>query len=190
MTSADLIALVKKHPIAFACGLVVVLAGVWLYFDSGSIEAAQAAFNQKDQESRKIAANARATHGLAEQTEEMQAGMKQMEARVLRVADLANNLQVFYRLEAETGVKLVDARQNPLVKPKAGAPKTIYVAVPFTVMIQGNYAQVWSFLRRLETLPQFVRGNKLTLTKVESPGPGVAPDAMTANFTLEMLGTP
>lgn len=32
MTGADLIALIKKQPIAFACGLVVAVCGLLLYF--------------------------------------------------------------------------------------------------------------------------------------------------------------
>lgn len=190
MTGADLIALVKKQPIAFACGLVVVLCAVWLYFDSDGIDKARSDFEAKDKESKAIAANARSANGLAEQTAEMQAAAKQLESRLLRVADLANNLQIFYRLENDTGVKLVDARQNPIPTPKQGAPKTLYTTVPFGVTIQGSYAQVWSFIRRTETIPHFARVSRLTLSKVEPGANGVAPDSLNAVLTLELLGTP
>jgi len=190
MTGADLLALIKKHPIAFACALVVVLCGAWLYYDSDGVDQAQRDFEAKDKESKKIAANARSANGLAEQTAEMQAAAKQLESRLLRVADLANNLQIFYRLENETGVKLMDARQSPLPPVKPGTPKTLFTAIPFNVTIQGNYAQVWSFLRRIEAGPHFGRFTRLTLSKMEVTGSAVAPDSMSAVITLELLGTP
>lgn len=190
MTGADLIALIKKQPIAFACGLIVVLCAGWIYYDSDGVDNAQRDFEEKEKESKKIAANARSANGLAEQTAELQSAMKHVESHLLRVADLANNLQIFYRLETETGVKLVDARQNTLPTPKQGAPKTLYTAIPFSISIQGNYTQLWSFIRRVETIPQFGRFTRLTLTKVEGGGNEVAADTMTAVLTLELLGTP
>lgn len=190
MTGADLLALIKKQPIAFACGVVGLLCAVALYFRSDAVDEARTNFEAKDKESQAIAQNARHTSGLAEQTSEIQAAAKQLESRLVRAGDLANNLQFFYRLENETGVKLVDARQNPYQAPKQGAPKTLYIPVSFGLTLHGNYAQIWSFLRRIETGPHFARLDRLTLSKVELGAKDATPDLMNAVLTVELLGTP
>lgn len=190
MTGADLLALIKKHPIAAVCVVVSMLCGVAFYFRMDAIDAARAAFEAKDKESKAIAQNARHTNGLAEQAAEMQAAGKVIESRLIRAGDLANNLQVFYRLENETGVKLIDTRQNPLPAPKPGAPKTLYVPVSFSVTLQGTYPQVWSFLRRLETGTHFARFDRVSINKIEPGGKDAVSDQMSAVFTVELLGTP
>lgn len=190
MTGADLLALIKKHPIAAVCVLLCVLCAVAFYFRMDAIDEARAAFEAKDKESKAIAQNARHTTGLAEQVAELQAAGKTIESRLVRAGDLANNLQVFYRLENETGVKLIDARQNPLPAPKQNAPKTLYVPVSFSITMHGNYAQIWSFLRRLETGPHFARFDRVAIGKIETGAKDAAPDLMSAVFTVELLGTP
>jgi hypothetical protein len=189
MTGADLLALIKKQPIATACALVCVLCGIAFYFRMDAIDEARTAFEAKEKESRAIAQNARHTNGLAEQVAEMQAAGKAIESRLLRAGDLANNLQVFYRLENETGVKLIDARQNP-PSARQGAPKTLYVPVSFSVTMQGNYTQIWSFMRRLETGPHFARFERVAVGKVETVAKDAGSDIMSAVLTVELLGTP
>lgn len=196
MTGADLLALIKKQPIAFACGLVAVLCGIAFYFRSDVVDEAQRLFEEKDKESQKIALNARHTTGLAEQVQEIQAAAKQLESRLVHAGDLANNLQFFYRLENETGVKLIDVRQNSQPAAKQNAPKTLFVPVSFNLTLQGTYPQIWAFLRLVETGPHFARFDRLTVSKIEaggrteSGGGSAAPDQMNAAFTVELLGTP
>lgn len=195
MTGADLLALIKKHPIAFACGLLALACAVALYVRSDAVDEAQRLFEEKDKESQKIALNARHTTGLAEQVQEIQAEAKQLESRLLRAGDLANNLQFFYRLENESGVKLIDVRQNPLPAAKQNAPKTLFVPVSFNLTLQGTYPQIWTFLRRIETGPHFARFDRLTVAKLEgggrTEGGGAAgADQMNAVFTVELLGKP
>lgn len=189
MTGAHILALIKKQPIAFACGVVCLLCAVAFYFRMDAIDEARASFDARDKESKAVAQNARHATGLAEQVAEMQAAGKQVESRLVRASELANNLQLFYRLENETGVKLVDVHQNPLTAAKPGTPKALFVPVSFSLTLQGTYTQAWSFLRRLETGPHFARFDRLSLSKVggskESPS-----DQMNIVFTVEILGTP
>ena len=192
MTGADLIALVKKQPIAFGCGLIVVASGAALFFPREAVTNAQALFEEKEQEFQKIDANVRNAAGLAEATAEIQDAGKQFETRLVRAPQLANNLQTFYRLEAETGVKLIDARQQPIPTPKPGAPKGAYSPIPFNVSVQGDYAQVHDFLRRLEAGPHFLRFTQVSLSKLSAVGDARTASglAMSATINLELLGTP
>lgn len=192
MTGADLLALIKKQPIAFACGLIIVACGAALFFPREAVTNAQALYEEKEKEFQKIDANVRNSAGLAEAAAEMQEAGRQFEARLVRAPQLANNLQFFYRLENETGVKLIDVRQQPIPAPKQGVPRGAYAPVPFAVSVQGDYAQVHDFLRRVEAGPHFLRFSQVSLSKLAAAGDArsATSNAMSATINLELLGTP
>lgn len=186
MTGADLSAHFKKHPLGAIGLLVCVLCGVAIYFRSSAIEEAQSRFEEKDTESQKITTNVRNMSGLEEQTNQLQAAAKDLESRIIRESQLANNRQIFYRLENETGVKLVDVRQNPVPPMRAGATRATYFGVPFAVNVQGTYPQVMAFLRRLESGQQLCRFGNITVSKASG---GTTADTISANISLDLLGT-
>ena len=193
MTGADLLAMIKKQPLAFGCGLVVVASAAALFLRGDAVAEAHELFRSKDDEANKTEANARNTAGLAEAAAEMQEAAKQFESRLVRAPQLANNLQIFYRLESDTGIRLVDVRQAAVQAPRPGAPRGAYVPVPFTATVQGSYAQVNDFLRHVEAGPHFMRVTSFTLTKLAGGGTDGAPsgpDAVSANVQIEILGTP
>ncbi len=190
MTGADLLALIKKQPIAFGCGLVLVGAIAAYFLRSDIIDAAQQDAQAKEQEFQKIDANVRSTAGLAEATAEIREAGKQFDARLVRAPQLANNLQFFYRLEADTGVKLLDVRQQGIPAPRPGERRGAYAPVPFAVSIQGSHAQVHDFLRRVEAGPHFVRFSQITVAKVSGGGEAAVIGGLTVAINLELLGTP
>lgn len=192
MTTADLVALIRKQPVAFICGLVVLACAVTLFLRSDAVTAAQASFEAKDSESRKVEANARSAAGLAEVVEEMLDAGRQFDTRVVRASQLANNLQFFYRLESETNVKLLDVRQLAIPPLRPGEKRGAYAPVPFTVNIQGAYPQVYGFIRRIEASTAFIRINQMSVTKmVSSDGSiGATGDSVSVAMNIEMLGTP
>jgi Tfp pilus assembly protein PilO len=191
MTSADLLAMIKKQPLGFACGLLCLICAGLLYFRGGKIAENRAAFETKSAEATRILANVRNSEKLADQVVEIQALSKEMESRLVRAGQLAVNLQYFYKLEAETEVKLLDVRQG--VMPKAG--KTLYTGIPFNVSVQGSFRQVLAFLQKLENGPHFCRFSSVNYTKLASVAAsrssgGGDLSAITLSINLELLGVP
>ncbi len=185
MTSADLVTLIKKHPIGFGCSVVCVLCGVAIYLRYGNIEASQQDLDAKSAEVAKMTANIRNSANLAEQVAEMQAHAKELESRMLKAGQLAVNLQYFYKLETENGVKLVDVRQNALPR---NAKTDGYVGVPFSVTVQGTYAQVMNFMGRLQNGRHLCRISAANFTKAAASEGTEALVNLTLN--LELLGQP
>jgi len=189
MTLADLIARIKKQPVGFACALICLLSGGWLYYRSGEIEARQEQYRAKSAEAAKFISNVGISKNLPDQVAEMQLATKEFETRLVRAGQLAVNLQYFYKLEAENEVKLLDVRQGPLPR----NPKTLHVGIPYNVNIQGPYKNVMAFLQRLEKGRHFCRINTATFTKSagSSEGPRQAPTSnVTLALTLDLLGQP
>ncbi len=181
MTSADLIARLKKQPVGFACGLICLLCAGWLYFRSGEIGKRQADYEAKSAEAAKVSSNVGFSKNLPEQVTELQAASKEMEGRLVRAGQLAVNLQYFYKLEAENEVKLLDVRQNPLPR----NTKTLYVGIPYSVNVQGPYKNVMAFLQRLEKGRHFCRINNATFNKFAGGTAG-----LTMALNLDLLGQP
>src|SRR4051812_1723880 len=184
MTSAELVATFKKHPVGFACGAVCVVCAALLYVRSSKIDDSQAEYEAKSAEKDKILANVRYAEKLPEQVAQIQALTKELEGRLVRSGQLAVNLQYFYKLEAENEVKLIDVRQNNPIK----GSKVLYVGIPYSVGVQGSYKQVVAFLQRLESGPHFCRFTVMSFSKAG----GTAADArsaasMTVNLNLELL---
>lgn len=190
MTSADLLAMIKKQPIGFACGLLCAICAALLYFRGGKIGEYRAEYEAKSAEATKILANVRNSEKLPAQVSEIQALSKEMESRLVRAGQLAVNLQYFYKLEAETEVKLIDVRQGNM--PKGG--KSLYAGIPFTVTVQGSFKQVLSFLQKLENGPHFCRFTSVVFAKQGTSSEASRASAEAAginlNINLELLGVP
>lgn len=192
MTSADLLATMKKHPVGVACGLICVVCAGLLYFRADKIDESQAEYEAKSTEAAKILANVRNADKLPAQVAEIQALSKDMDSRLLRANQLAVNLQYFYKLEAETGVKLVDVRQNGL--PRGG--KSLYIGIPFTVSVQGSFKQVMAFIQNLENGTHFCHFSSVNFGKAAGNSEtgraagGADLSGLSVNINLELLGVP
>jgi Tfp pilus assembly protein PilO len=185
MTAADITASFKKQPVGFACGVLCLVLGGLLYFRSGVVDEDQADYDAKSAQAAKIVANVSAAKNLAEHVKEIQAATKEMEGRLLQSGQLGINLQYFYKLETETGVKLVDVRPNGISKTN----KAAYIPVPFSMSIQGPYKKIMLFVSRLENGPHFCHFSSATFTKLGG-GEAASQDTMTLTLNLELLGQP
>lgn len=185
MTFADIIALIKKQPVGFACGVICLLCAGWLYYRSDAIEKRQEEYKAAADKAEVFKSNVAFAKNLPEQVAELQVSTKELESRLVHAGQLAVNLQYFYKLEAENEVKLLDVRQNPLAKGAKGA----YVGIPYNVNVQGSYKQVLAFLQRLEKGRHFCRINSAVFTKTVLTGEG-GTTGMTLALSLELLGQP
>ncbi len=190
MTSADLLTMIKKQPVGVACGVICIISAGLLYFRGDKIDQNRTENEAKSSEATKILADVRNAEKLPAQVAEIQALAKEMDGRLVRASQLAANLQFFYKLEAETEVKLLDVRQGNL--PKGG--KTPYTGIPFTVSVQGSFKQVLAFLQKLENGPHFCHFTTVNFGKsVASSDAGRAgadTTGITLSLNLELLGVP
>ncbi len=187
MTAADLVTLLKKHPISAVCLVIILGCAGTLYYRGDAIAASQAEYDAKAHEAAKMVNNVKASPGLAEQVAEIRELSKELEARLVRADQLAVNLQYFYKLEADHGVKLIDVRQNNL--PVRRGPKTIYTPVPFSLTLQGSYAQLVSFLGDLQNGRHLCRITSSNFSQAGGPtGAGLGEPEVMLTLNLELLG--
>lgn len=191
MNTADIIAKIKKQPIGVACGVICLVCIGWLYYRSGELEKHQADYETKSGEAQRMISNVAIAKTLPAEVAEVQAATKDLESRLVKESQLALNQQYFYRLEAETDVKILDMRQNTRNR---GPAKTNYAGVPFFVNIQGTYKNVMNFLQRVEKGRHFCRVFAASFQKAPNvPGASATTEGqggMTMSLTIELLGQP
>lgn len=193
MTAADITAFLKKQPVGAACVVLSLVCGGLLYFRADAIVAAQTDYEAKAAEATKMSNNVKASPGLEEQVAEIQQLGSELNGRLVKVEQLAVNLQYFYKLEADHGVKLLDVRQNAPARPVRGAAKStsIYTPVPFTVAAQGNYAQLVKFLGELQNGRHLCRITNASFSRSGGATASTSTEQeMTLSLSLELLGQP
>jgi hypothetical protein len=185
MTKDDLVSFFKKSPVVVACGaLSLGLVAVW-YFRSDKIPEAETLLQDKTAEADRYALNVKNAAHLKEDHDALVAANKAIDARVMRPKDLLINSQYFYKLESETGVKLLDSRQTTpatVAKPAKGS----FVPVAFSVAAEGTLPQLLDFLRRIESGAHYSR----VITASCSVNVSKRNGPLTLALTIELLGSP
>jgi hypothetical protein len=185
MTSEELTSLIKKNPVGVCCAFISLVLAAGIYLRFGEVPAAEAELAQKTKEADRYSANIKNGAQLKEQYEALAAATKEVDSRLVRANQLGLNNQFFFKLESETGSKLIDFRQNGLVAPKGA--KTIYSPVGFSVAVQGEMVSLMRFLRQLESGAHYSRIMSATCM----PG-GKEPrrGSLTLTLSVELLGLP
>jgi hypothetical protein len=184
MSNEELIAFVKKNPVGIGCGLLSLALGGFIYFRSGQIPESEAELVQKSSEGQRLASNLNNANQLQEHHDALVAANKAIDARLARASQFAKNLQYFYKIESETGVKLTtDPRISPPAVKKDA--KAAFIALPCSLSVQGTLPQLLVFLRRLENGTHYCRVLTFSLAgSADRNGP------LNLSVNLELLGLP
>lgn len=182
LQTQDLVAAVKRRPVLSTCVALSLVFAVVLYFRGSAPAELQARLAERVKELARLGNNVKFSAQLDTQLEALRAANAVIEQGALRVSELARNQQLFLRIEAESGVKLLDLRQLP-TQSTAGAPAATgtYGPIPFSVNVSGDFPQLVDFLKRLE--------NSATLSRLTSASTAEpAEEGQTLSLTVELLG--
>lgn len=188
MSNVNFVDLIRRNPLRIACGVLSLMAVVGTYLAYTWLEDTGKDLEQKRTQGELLAANVRNSAQLNEHLDALTAAGAKIQGRLVQADELATNLQYFYRLETESGVKLIDLRQTTTGEPAKATTKgkKPSPSVGFALSLEGDYASLIDWLRRLENGPYFCR---VMTAGVGAPLPDrTAPLVLT--LTLELLGQP
>ena len=182
LETKDVVNGIKRRPVLSTCVVLSVVLGALLYFRMGVPAEIQAKLEEREKELVRVSNNVKFSAQLEAQLQALKTVNTAIEGGALRPAELARNQQLFFQLEAESGVKLLDLRQQTSASAaKAANPAAIYSTIVFSLSIQGEYAQLLDFLKRLE--------RSATLSRVRSASMGQAVEGIQSiSLTVELLG--
>lgn len=185
----------KKYPLGtVAAAVLIVMAGV-LFLRRSNMTDMKVALESNTEEAQRHITNISYAVQLEDHLHALENANKIISGRLVNPQDLAVNLQYFYKLEAETGVKLLDTRPASASQ-SSGKPAVVmkggYKPVQYAVSLQGSYTRVLTFLRRLEQGSYYCRVVTATcnLGQEESTGADkkAAASEIVLSLTVEILG--
>lgn len=179
---------IKKYPTLVVSVIVSIGLLATLYTRRDQFDLKQVELDRLSAEGRRYRANIANSAQLKEQLEFLLQANSAVKDRAFKTESMALNLQYFYRLESETGVKYLDLRPGtrPAEPGKAAAkappPAAAYIPLNYVVNVQGDFMQIITFLKRLEQGAYFCQINTAQAT-----GGGLS---ITLNLNLDLLGVP
>ncbi len=163
LDSKALLAIIRKKPVLSGCALIGFVLLLTIYFRLGLVASAQEELDRKTDEGKKYHDNVINATQLEDQLSVVVAANRVAQEHLMHPSDLAKNLQYFYRIESETGVKYTDLKPN-------GAPTgnklglKAYIPVNYSITVQGEFPKLIDFLRRLEHGFYYYRLNTMVVT--------------------------
>ena len=174
---------IKKYPVLVACGLLSLILAITLYLRSGAIQQLQVELESVNKEVKRYSNNISNAAQLQEQSDFLIKANEAVKARALSAESLAINLQYFYRLESETGIKYLDLRPGGRLGARASG-KQSYVPLNYIVTIQGSFDQILTYLKHIEQGVYFARINTASISGAD------ADSGITVNLNIDLLGSP
>lgn len=170
---------IRQYPLLVICIVVVLALLATLYIRSDLIDLQKKELEKHVTDNRRQRINITNSALLQDQLDYLVQANAAVRNRSMSATGLAQNLQYFYRLEAEVGIKYLDLRPAPRPAAAKGAS---YVPVGYTVNVQGEFLQIIKFLRHLEQGAYFCRVNSALLAGSD--------EVYTLNLNIDLLGTP
>jgi Tfp pilus assembly protein PilO len=185
MNTDSIKALYKKYPVGvIASAVAVVILGLFFYRHAALAEM-QTQVEQRTSDGQRQATNSNYASSLDAQLQSMEVANTTVASRLINPNDLANNLQYFYKLETEAGVKLLNTPRPASEGIKTS--KGLYVPVQYAVSVQGSYSQVLTFLRKLEQGVYYCRVKGAVCSQAQQANEK-APAEVVLSLTVELLG--
>jgi Tfp pilus assembly protein PilO len=177
----------KAHRLAIAALAVALVAGAAGYWRSMGQSDLQTRLENLQSQANRQSDNIRFSQKLDAQYAHLVEINEHLNARLTTATDLASNQQYFYRIEKESGVKLLDLRQTTLPRKKRASG--IFTPVPYTISVQGEYSRILKFIRELESGERLCRVVSFALSN-SSGGTGTPARDVSLTFTIdaELIG--
>lgn len=189
MTTQDLTEKIQRYPVPTSCAVIVIVCFFAFYLRMNLLTDLEIENDDVQRQMQQVEQNI--THGktLANDIAQMKAKTAELDARIIRPAELATNLKYFYEIEANTHVTIVDLRQS-IPAPAKGAAKTILGAVDYSVLVNGRFDQAISYLNELEHGRHIFRIDSLNLQRGSSDRAAPSATPLSMSLNLQLLAWP
>lgn len=161
----DIIQAYRKRPVVFAlgaCGLVLLIV---IYLRFGLLDELQVVLQERQEERAKYAQNIKNSAQLQKQLEEAKVLNAAIKKQLINPSDTALNQKIFYQIESELGVKILDIQPLPTANSAKTASKSYFMPVGFKISFSGDYIKVMGFIRRLEERFTVGRISSITMSR-------------------------
>lgn len=188
----QIVGFLRKNPVGVTCVALIIAMGVYSAIRYDSLREAEEQLAATTELADRLGLNLKNSAQLPEQLKELRESAARIDGRIIRSADLATNLQYFYKLVADTNTKLLELRQ---LQPAPGLKKEgPFTPVSYAITVRGSYSRVMALLANVEGGHYFSRIQSANISPALAIGGGTdgddgSGDLVTLTLNLELLGT-
>jgi hypothetical protein len=186
MNISTIIARFRQYPTLFVCGLCSIVIILFIVARGSGLSDARTELQQMEREGARIDENIKNALDLERHLADLGELTEEVSVRLVNPAELARNLQYFYRLESESGVSITDLTQRGTPSPPTEGEAPEYVPVRYDIAVEGNYPNVLEFIYRVESGRHFARFTQMEIVRAQRPDSS----AVRLAINLELLGRP
>jgi hypothetical protein len=150
-----------EYPVLFVCGIITPLALVLLFMRAPKLEQYETELLDLERQWEQILTNTERSSGLEADTAALEAGLEEIEGRLMQVENVAVNYEFFYDLEEETGITMSQFSQGNASdgsQLSLGLEKLKHFSViPYDLSISGSMEQLLGFIDVLNRQNYIVR---------------------------------
>jgi hypothetical protein len=171
----------RRYPVLSTAVLICIPLAAICFYRADMLIEQQAELEKFQAESSLYRANIVNASQLQQQVDFLAQAKVAIAKRAFRAESLPLNLQYFYKLESDVGIKYLNL--NPTGRPAAAAKQGAggsYIPLNYSVSVQGSFHQIITYLRCLEQGAYFCRINSASVLSSGS--------SVTLNLDLDLLG--
>ncbi len=190
MTLQDLLEKLRRFPVPSTCAAIILVCFFGYYLRMDMLTELEIESGDVERQLRQVEQNVSHGRALPADIAEMKRSVDELESRLVKGAELANNLKYFYELEVTTHVVIADLRQTA-AEPVNGAGRSVLAGVGYSMMLSGSFHQIVSYLNELEHGRHFCRLRSIAVQRVErGASESKEPTPLSVSLNLELLAWP
>lgn len=189
-----IIAWIRQYPVVFAFGMLSLILLVVILFRRPLVQELEQRNVRMDTEWTQMRTNVERSANLADDVDRISRYAEEVQSRLISVESVAINLDYFYRIERQLGVRILrDNQQMQVAETGARRPAHIpelrdFELVPFQITLQGSFAATMSFLQGIERGTSIVRVDSISISRDEGPAATQGRDTVTTRLEIQVLG--
>lgn len=165
--------LLKRYPLAVGCFLLALLSVGTFVFRGGLLEAQTNEEQQLEARLRVIRANQKNAIGLEEDVTAIEGLQASLEERLFLRGKRAINIDYFYSLGDDLGVRVNSVNQGgevPMLSKDGAHQLKLYSSINFTLNVEGSFQQLMEFVFKLHAIDAIARGSNFSLNRTRDGG--------------------
>ena len=174
----------REYPTICVCVVLSVFLLAGVVVRSGNLSDARESLELASREGTRIDDNIKNSLNLSEHLDSLRAVSENVDARLIRPAELARNLQYFYRMESETGVRITALDQRSARSGGDDEEENVYLRVPYEMALSGEFGDVISFFHSVENGRHFARIRNFEITGSQR----TETTALNMTLNIDLLG--
>lgn len=169
MNLSSISKIIRQYPILFVCSVVTLLTLVLLFMRGPKAAQFESQLADLEREWQNIQTNLERSAGLEEDIESLEAGLEEVQTRLMKVEDVASNSEFFYNLEEQTSVEFQGFSQGQSTNGQ-GLNMSVeelrhFSVIPYDIRLRGNLDSILAFVDTLDRQNFIIRLDTLNLSR-------------------------